>query len=134
MFVEDFLPVNTNYGTIIHPTAYIGNNVSIGKGVIICPNCILTSNIEVKAHVHLNIQTSIGHDSILGEYTTTAPKVSVSGNNKIGSNVYMGTSSSTKEKIAICSNAIIGLNSGVVKNLHEEGTYIGTPAKLIKKP
>jgi sugar O-acyltransferase (sialic acid O-acetyltransferase NeuD family) len=131
-FIEEILPENTRYGSMIHPTAYIGNNVSIGEGVVVCPYCVLTSNIEVKSHVQLNIQTSIGHDSIIGKYTTTSPKVSISGNNKIGSNVYLGTGSSTKEDISICDNVIIGLNAGVVKSIHRDGVYVGTPAIEIK--
>jgi hypothetical protein len=37
-----------------------------------------------------------------------------------------------EEKINIHSSSIIGLNTGVIKNITEPGTYIGTPAKKIK--
>ena len=44
----------------------------------------------------------------------------------------MGTNSTIKEEITITDNVIIGLNSGVVKNINQEGTYVGLPAKKIK--
>jgi UDP-3-O-[3-hydroxymyristoyl] glucosamine N-acyltransferase len=32
----------------------------------------------------------------------------------------------------ICDDVIIGMNAGVVKNISEPGTYVGTPAIKIK--
>lgn len=130
--VEEILPVNTVYGTLVHPTAYIGSNIHIGEGSIVCPNCVITSNVKIGKHVQLNIQTSIGHDSELSDYVTTSPKVSISGDNYVGECAYLGTSTSTKEKINICSDVVLGLNSGVVKDIFLSGTYVGTPAKKIR--
>ena len=32
----------------------------------------------------------------------------------------------------VCDSVTIGLNTGVVKDIYESGTYVGTPAKKIK--
>ena len=37
-----------------------------------------------------------------------------------------------QEKITIKSNTKIGLNSGIIKDINEEGLYFGCPAKQIK--
>jgi sugar O-acyltransferase (sialic acid O-acetyltransferase NeuD family) len=128
------LPKETKYLTFIHPSAILlDDNIKIGAGSIICANCILTTNIEIRDHCHLNLKTTIGHDCVIGDFFTTAPNVSISGNCTIGDRVYIGTSASIKEKISICSDVTIGLNAGVVKNIDKKGTYVGTPAKLINK-
>ena len=57
----------------------------------------------------------------------------VSGNVRIAESVYMGSNSSIKEKISICSDVIIGSNATVVKNIITSGTYVGVPAKFLKK-
>jgi sugar O-acyltransferase (sialic acid O-acetyltransferase NeuD family) len=127
------LPKNTNYGTFIHHTAQIlDENIEIGPGSIICPNVILTTNIKLGSHTHLNLSTTIGHDTIVGDFFTTAPGAKISGNCTIGNNVYIGTNASVREKIKICDNVIIGLNSGVVKSIDESGTYGGIPTRKIK--
>lgn len=127
------LPKETKYFTFIHPSAIMmGNDIIIGKGSIICAGCILTSNIIIGEHAHLNLQTTIGHDCRIGDFFTTAPGAKISGNCRIYDLVYIGTNASIKEKISIHSLATIGLNAGVVKNIEEPGTYIGTPAKKIK--
>lgn len=127
------LPSETKYFTYIHPSVQIySNDVIIGEDSIICGGCILTTNIKIGKHSQLNLLSTIGHDTILGDYFTTAPGTKVSGNCKIGNHVYMGTNSAVREKINICDNVTIGLNSGVVKDINEEGVYVGTPAKKIK--
>lgn len=131
--ISELLPKETVYGTFIHSSCIItGKNVSIGSGSIICPNVVITENVTIGKHSQLNLQTSVGHDSVICDYFTSAPKVSVSGNNFIGNLVYIGTNSCTKEKVSISDNVIIGLNSGVVKDINESGVYIGTPCVKIK--
>jgi len=130
--IVDKLPKETKYFTFIHSSVMIFDNVEIGEGSIICPSVIITTNCKIGKHSHLNINTTIGHNNILGDYFTTAPGVNISGNNKIGECVYFGTNSCTKQKIDICDNTIIGLNSGVTKNIHKPGVYIGTPSRWLK--
>lgn len=127
------LPKNTKYFTFIHPSAQIlGNDVYIGKGSIICAGSILTTNIKIGDHAHINLQTTIGHDCKIGSYFTSAPGVKISGNCQIYDCVYMGTNSSIKQNISIHSFSTIGLNAGITKNINEPGVYIGTPALKLK--
>ena len=69
---------------------------------------------------------------MIGDYLTTTPGVNIAGNCVIGDNVYIGMNSAIKEKITIKSNTKIGLNSGIIKDINEEGLYFGCPAKQIK--
>jgi sugar O-acyltransferase (sialic acid O-acetyltransferase NeuD family) len=127
------LPKETKYFTHIDKRAIIlDSDVEIGEGSIVCAGCILTTNIKIGRHAHLNLQTTIGHDTIIGDFFTTAPGAKVSGNCTIYDLVYIGTNASIREKITIHSLATIGLNAGVVKDIIEPGVYGGTPCKKIK--
>jgi sugar O-acyltransferase (sialic acid O-acetyltransferase NeuD family) len=127
------LPKETKYFTHIHPSVQmLDPNIEIGEGSIICAGCILTTNIKMGKHTHLNLHTTIGHDCKIGDYFTTAPGAKISGNCKIHDCVYIGTNASVKQKISIHSLSTIGMNAAVVKNIEEPGTYIGIPAKKIK--
>jgi sugar O-acyltransferase (sialic acid O-acetyltransferase NeuD family) len=128
------LPIETKYFTHIHPSAQIhGDDVEIGVGSIICAGSIITTNVKIGEHAHINLITTIGHDCLIGNYFTTAPGVQISGNETIGNRVYFGTRSCIKQKLSVCDDVIVGMNSGVVKHITEPGTYVGTPAKKIKK-
>jgi sugar O-acyltransferase (sialic acid O-acetyltransferase NeuD family) len=127
------LPKDTKYFTHIDSSVKILDpNVEIGEGSIICAGCILTTNIKIGKHAHLNLQTTIGHDCEIGDYFTTAPGAKISGDCKIYDCVYIGTNASIKQKISIPSLTTIGMNAAVVKPIEEPGTYIGIPAKKMK--
>ncbi len=130
----DNLPPLTQFFTFIHETAIVSQfySMSLGEGSFIGAHSVITTNIRLGKHTLLNRGNHIGHDSVIGDYFSAMPGAIVSGNVTIGNNVYMGTNSSVKEKINITDNITIGLNSGVIKDIIQEGTYVGTPAKKIK--
>jgi sugar O-acyltransferase (sialic acid O-acetyltransferase NeuD family) len=125
------LPKETQFFTFIHPTALIMGDVEIGEGSFIGAYSILTTNIKIGNHAILNRNNHIGHDCVIGDYFSAMPGSIVSGNVTIHDCVYLGTNSSIKEKLSIHSLTTIGLNSGVVHNIEESGTYGGTPTKKI---
>ena len=126
------LPQNTKYFTFIHPSALIlGDDVEIAEGSIICAGVIITTNVRIGKHAHLNLHTTIGHDCTIGDYFTTAPGVNISGNCKIYDLVYVGTNAALRQELNIHSGATSGLNAGVVKHIEDSGTYTGVPAKKL---
>ena len=126
------LPKETKYFTYIHSSAQLLSSIHIGEGSFIGANCVLTHNINIGKHAVLNRAVHIGHDCMVGDYFSAMPGSIVSGNVTIYDCVYLGTNSSIKEKLTIHSLSTIGLNSGVVKDINEPGTYVGVPAKKIK--
>jgi len=128
------LPKETVYWSVVHPSAHLlmPDNIYWGVGCVISAMCILVDYIHIGDHCHLNLGTILGHDVAVGNFFTAAPGAGVMGNNVIGDRVYMGTNACTKEKINICDDVIIGLNTGVVKDITEPGVYVGTPARRIK--
>lgn len=122
------MPPETKYFTYIHPTAIIGNNVSIGDGSFIGANSIITTDVVIGKHALLNRANHIGHDTKAGLGLSMMPGAIVSGNCEIGNSVYIGTNASVKQGIRICDFVTIGLNAGVVKDIKSSGTYVGVPA------
>jgi sugar O-acyltransferase (sialic acid O-acetyltransferase NeuD family) len=119
--------------TFIHPESYISSDVIIEEGSIIYPKVTIHSGVIIKKNVLVNSNSSIGHETIVGEYSNIGPGVSIGGCCKIGRKVYIGIGSSVIEKINICKDVLIGAGASVVSNIILPGTYIGVPAKKIKK-
>jgi UDP-3-O-[3-hydroxymyristoyl] glucosamine N-acyltransferase len=93
---------------------------------------VVTSNVKIGSFSQINLNCSIGHDTELGDYFTSAPGVNISGSCKIMEGVYFGTNSCVREKVNISSNITIGCGAAVVSNLAESGIYAGVPARRIK--
>ena len=127
------LPKETKYFTFIHPSVHImDDNIQVGVGSFIGANSILTTNIKLGNHALLNRGNHIGHDSVAGDFFSMMPNAVVGGNVTIGDNVYLGSCSNIREKINITSDVLIGMNAAVVKDITENGTYVGVPAKKLK--
>lgn len=127
------LPKNTKYWSYVHRTVeLLDPNIEIGEGSFICANCVLTTNIKIGKHAHLNLLSTIGHDVTIGDFFTTAPGAKISGNCNIGDRVYIGTNACTRQKVNICNDVTIGLMSGVVKDIIEPGIYVGSPTRKLK--
>lgn len=127
------LPQSTEYISLVHPTAQVSRWAEIGRGAIITAGCIVTTNITIGEHTHLNLLTTIGHDCEINDYFTTAPSTNISGNCNFGARVYFGTGAATRQGVKICNDVVIGMGSMVVKSINEPGTYIGIPAKKLNR-
>lgn len=129
--VESLAHKGANFYTLIHPSAIIGTNVSIGKGCVICPGCILTNDITIGDFVFINASSTIGHDSIIGEYTSVNGKVEITGNVEVGVECLFGVGAKVIPKRRIGNGATIGAGSVVIRNVPSGVTVFGNPAKSI---
>jgi sugar O-acyltransferase (sialic acid O-acetyltransferase NeuD family) len=120
-----------NFETLIHPTALTGSNVKIGQGGIIAAYCHLTCDIVLGQFCQLNLQTTISHDCVIGDFFTSSPKVSIPGNVQIGSHVFLGTAAAVLPGVSICDNVVVGAGALVTKDIAAPGTYVGVPARRI---
>lgn len=100
--------------------------IKIGEGSIICPGTILTVNVTVGKHVIINMNCTIGHDTVIGDYCSIAPGVNICGNVTIGENVFIGANAVIREKVTICKNAIIGAGAVIVKDITTAGLFMGS--------
>ena len=123
------------YPTLIHPSAYIGNRkyVQIGEGCIITAGVIITININIGKHVILNLSTTIGHDTTIGDYSSFMPNSNISGEVILNKCVYVGTGAKIINQLEIGEYSIIGAGAVVAKSLPANCTAVGIPAKVIKQ-
>jgi sugar O-acyltransferase (sialic acid O-acetyltransferase NeuD family) len=125
--------MNCQFINLIHPSARMTRWITMGTGVVITAGCILTNNIQIGNHVHVNLACTIGHDTILQDFVTLAPGVHVSGNVILETGCYIGTGANIIQKIHVGEWATIGAGSVIVKNVPPNTTVVGVPGKVIKE-
>jgi sugar O-acyltransferase (sialic acid O-acetyltransferase NeuD family) len=125
------LPGNVQFGTIIHPSCIISEWVEIGKGTVISAGSILTCNIKIGDHSHINYGTTIGHDVQTESFFSTAPGANINGNVSIGKRVYIGSNAAVRQGATICDDVTIGMGAVVLNSIAKSGTYAGIPAVKI---
>lgn len=122
--------------TIVDPSAIIlMDRKNLGRGGIVSPGCVVTSNVTFGDYVTLNLNTTVGHDTIIGDYCTTNPGVHISGQITMGSSNEFGTGCIVRDRLNIGSNKTFGAQTAVVKDILGDypEIYVGIPSKLLVK-
>ena len=124
---------NLHFPVLIHPNVVMGKeSVTIGEGSIICAGNILTVDINIGKHVILNLSCTVGHDTVIGDYSSFMPTVNISGEVNMGECVYGGTGAKIINLVDIGEETIIGAGAVVAKSLPAKCTAVGIPAKPVK--
>lgn len=123
-----------DFPTLIHPSVWIGDKefVQIGKGCILCAGVMVTTNVQIKDFVILNLQCTVGHDTVINDHASFMPSVNISGEVTIEEGVYVGTGAKIINQLEIGEYTIVGAGAVVAKSLPAHCTAVGVPAKPIK--
>jgi sugar O-acyltransferase (sialic acid O-acetyltransferase NeuD family) len=127
-----------SFPSIVSLDARMSGSVKLAWGVIICSGSILTVDISLGAHVHVNLDCTVGHDVSIGDYSTLAPGVHVSGNVRIGEGVYIGTGAaiingSEDHPLVIGAGSVIAAGACVTTAVEADTLYAGVPAIMKKR-
>lgn len=119
------------YPVLIHPSAVIDDPSSIrfGKGTIITAGCVLTTNITLGEHVLINLNSTIGHDCVIGDGACVMPGVNISGQVTVGKHVLLGTGASILNNVVVGDHTKVGAGAVVTKSLPANCVAVGVPAK-----
>ncbi len=120
------------YVNLIHPDVRISQYIKMGRGNIICAGSILTVNICLGDHIILNLDCTVGHDTVIGSYCTILPSVNLSGGLALGEGCLIGTNSAIIEGVSVGEWSIIGAGAVLTKDIPAHCTAVGAPAKPIK--
>jgi sugar O-acyltransferase (sialic acid O-acetyltransferase NeuD family) len=132
--VESFLDekINIDFPNILDKTVIFDNEFSkIGKGNIIMDFVGITGNVTIGNFNVIGARTGIGHDSKIGNFNTFSPRVSVSGHVTIGNENQFGLNSAILQNKTIGDNNNIWSYTMILKNVKNDCTYFGMPAKKI---
>lgn len=118
-------------GSIRHPSAHVGTHVHLGPGAVLAQNVVLTTNVALGRHSHVNIGATISHDCVIGDYVTICPHATITGTVTIGDDVFVGAAATILPGVTIGDRAIIGAGAVVSSDVAPDSTVAGVPARQI---
>ncbi len=121
--------IGFNFANIISPRAYISKYAKIDQGVIIQHGVNIGPLVEIGICSKINVYANIMHDGVIGKFCTIAPNVVTLGYVKIGDNVFIGAHSTILPHVVIGNNSTVGAGAVVTKNVPDNTTVKGVPAK-----
>lgn len=123
---------DVNWVSLIHPSAQIGFQVSIGKGTVVMAGAVINACASVGEHCIINTGAIVEHDNVIADYVHISPNAALGGTVRIGELTHVGIGAAIRNNIEICDGCTIGAGAVVVKNIQNSGTYIGVPAREMK--
>ena len=117
--------------TFVHPSVILGERVAIGEGSVICPRCVLTTDISLGQWCFLNLAVTVGHDVRMGDWVSVSSQVDLCGGVYVEDGAWMGSGARVIPSRVIGKDARVGAGSVVIRNVPAGATVFGNPAKRI---
>ncbi len=125
--------VDVEFPCLVHPSVVAHRSVRMDDGVIICAGNILTVEVSLGRHVHLNLMNTVGHGAVLGEFCTVYPGVNISGDVILEAGVSLGTGGEVIQGLRIGAGTVVGAGATVVRDLPSNVVAVGCPAKPVRE-
>ena len=117
--------------TLTSQYSIISKDVSIGTGTVVVHGAIIQANTQIGNHAIVNTKSSIDHDCFINDFVHVGPNATLCGGVSVGEGTLIGASATILPGIRIGKWCIIGAGSLVVKDIPDNTTVFGNPAKKI---
>jgi sugar O-acyltransferase (sialic acid O-acetyltransferase NeuD family) len=117
--------------SLVHPTAILGDNVSLGRGVILCPHVVLTADISIGDFVSLNLYATVGHDAVIADWCHVSSHCDITAGAVLDEGVFLGSHAVILPGTRVGAGAVVGAGSVVLRRVPDGATVFGSPARRV---
>lgn len=130
----DILGVHPNFNFLnaIHPSVIIGNNVTIGSGVIAMAGVIFNPGSKIGNFTFFATGAQIEHDCVIGDFASVSAGSVLGGHVHIESHTAITLGVTIVDRVSIGFNSVVGSGSLVTKDIPKSVLAYGSPAKVIR--
>jgi sugar O-acyltransferase (sialic acid O-acetyltransferase NeuD family) len=131
-YVEIILSKGGQFINLIHPTVVFTSNVKLGNGIIIFMYSNISNDCVLDDFVTIQGFVAIGHDSKIGKWCHINAYSFTGGYAVLEEEVCLNTRATVLPNIIVRKGATVGAASLVIKNVKENTTVFGVPAKKME--
>lgn len=115
--------------TAVHPAATTGSSFTFGQGSIVCGGVQVSTNVTLGRHVHLNPNSTIGHDTVLDDFVSINPSTTISGNVRVGTRSLVGAGAVVLQGLCVGADTVVGASACVTRDVGDRLVVKGVPAR-----
>lgn len=122
--------IGFNFPVIKHKTAYLSRFSTICDGSVLLANSVVNANTKIGRGVIINSSVTVEHDCEISDGVHLSPNSVLCGVVFVGAGTWIGSGATVIDHIIIGKNSIIGAGSVVIRNIGDNVTAYGNPAKI----
>lgn len=120
--------------SLVHPNSIVSPFSTVGVGSFIGAGAVIQVDTKVGDACIINTNSVVEHDCVIGSGVHISPSCSLAGGVIVSDNSWIGIGASVNQLVTIGKNVIVGAGGVVIRNIPDELTVVGNPARgLFKK-
>jgi len=120
---------NLSYANLVSQYSRVSPGALQGRGIVVCDGVVATVNCRFGHHVLLNLNATVGHDVVLGDYCSVMPGANISGSVTVGEATLIGSGAIVLQGLTLGANVRVGAGAVVTKDVPDNTTVVGVPAR-----
>lgn len=117
----------------IHPSVIIGNNVTLGVGIVVMAGCIFNPKSSIGNFTFFATGAQVEHDCTISDYASISAGSITGGYVKIGKYSAITLGVTVVDRVEIGENSVVGAGSLVIKSIPDNVLAYGNPAQIIRE-
>lgn len=127
---EKFRQAGFAFAAVIHPSAIVASDASLGDGVQLMAGCALQPGARIGANTIVNTGAMIDHDAIIGDHVHIAPGACLAGDVTVGASSHIGAGAIVIQGLRIGDGAMVAAGAVVTADVASGAIVMGVPARL----
>lgn len=131
-YVELIIDKGGKFINLIHPSVILNTNAVIGNGLIAFMNSNISNDCVIEDFVTIQGFVGLGHDTKLGKWSHLNAYCFTGGFVVLEEEVCLNTRATILPNVVVRKGATVGAASLVIRNVKENTTVFGVPAKKLE--
>ncbi len=118
---------------VIDKSSIVSKNATIGTGCFVGKFAVVNSKAIIGDNTIINTRALVEHGCKVGNHCNLSTNMVINGDVVVGDGSFIGSSSVTIGQLTIGAWSTVGAGAVVIRNVGDNVTVAGVPAKIIKE-